>query len=628
MLDSTTKEFSQFPLSEKKNTTKLDMSHTYVELKTPQRRNRDFEGKPGLFEPESTSRISQDSSTFWNSSGKFKYFCRKRFFPAAILDGLKSRKKTAVSGARLRSLEHAVARASSSGSHASTDNAAHGGALVYVEGARDAIETFDMGSHSTNLSNHALTAVDSSADSHESFAQGRIQQLEQELAHVQQEVVTIDRIYQEKLKTEVSCKAKLSQALASVQDEVRALREETNSLQQDLESAEEHANSLQQTNVQLAQQLTNARAQQREHEKASRNHAEQARRQQQRADELAAARQEQEDALDDATQELRDTKNRLAASEQQRRPLADTGSARDVVASAVTQLAHVLTDRMPVTAAATRTADCSTNRVDSLTKIVARQSSAKDLPTFSGDPTAWPMFIHAFRGSTTECEFSNQENSARLLKALKGKALDTVKAMLVIPDNLERVIRTLQMRYGQPDQVVQAMIDGVKQLRVLRDDDFEQLIDLSNAVGNLVATMHLMDHIGHLTNPQLRQEVVHRLPSSLQRQWGETIAKKEQRDINLQTLADWLAERADAVCCIRKITAKPAETTQKHTPSHRRPFGTREAVYTTSSQPTEAVAHRTDIDGPLLAEVAERVPPDLDKENQMAPAPGKAGQGW
>ena len=97
MLDSTTKEFSQFPLSEKKNTTKLDMSHTYVELKTPQRRNRDFEGKPGLFEPESTSRISQDSSTFWNSSGKFKYFCRKRFFPAAILDGLKSRKKTAVS---------------------------------------------------------------------------------------------------------------------------------------------------------------------------------------------------------------------------------------------------------------------------------------------------------------------------------------------------------------------------------------------------------------------------------------------------------------------------------------------------------------------------------------------------
>ena len=491
------------------------------------------------------------------------------------------------SGARLRSLEHAVARASNSGSHASTDNAAHGGALVYVDGARDAIETFDMGSHSTNLPNHALTAVDSSADSHESFAQGRIQQLEQELAHVQQEVVTIDRIYQEKLKTEVSCKAKLSQALASVQDEVRALREETNSLQQDLESAEEHANSLQQTNVQLAQQLTNARAQQREHEKASRNHAEQARRQQQRADELAAARQEQEDALDDATQELRDTKNRLAASEQQRRPLADTGSARDVVASAVTQLAHVLTDRMPVTAAATRTADCSTNRVDSLTKIVARQSSAKDLPTFSGDPTAWPMFIHAFRGSTTECEFSNQENSARLLKALKGKALDTVKAMLVIPDNLERVIRTLQMRYGQPDQVVQAMIDGVKQLRVLRDDDFEQLIDLSNAVGNLVATMHLMDHIGHLTNPQLRQEVVHRLPSSLQRQWGETIAKKEQRDINLQTLADWLAERADAVCCIRKITAKPAETTQKHTPSHRRPFGTREAVYTTSSQPAQ-----------------------------------------
>ena len=88
--------------------------------------------------------------------------------------------------------------------------------------------------------------------------------------------------------------------------------------------------------------------------------------------------------------------------------------------------------------------------------------------------------------------------------------------MLVLLDNVDHVVRTLEMRFGQVDHVILTMIEGVQKL--LKKEDFEQLLDLANAIGNLVATMTLMGNTGHQDNRQLRAETLHKLPSSLKRQ--------------------------------------------------------------------------------------------------------------
>ncbi|XP_065181934.1 uncharacterized protein LOC135812491 [Sycon ciliatum] len=229
--------------------------------------------------------------------------------------------------------------------------------------------------------------------------------------------------------------------------------------------------------------------------------------------------------------------------------------------TAMVQLAEVLAERLPVANAQTQPAE---SHPSDLQRMVARQSVGRDLPNFSGNPATWPMFHHMYRVSTQECGFSNHENMARLQKALSGKAKEAVMAMLVIPDNVDRVIRTLETRFGQPEQVIQTIIDNAQKQRAVKEEDFEALIDLANAVGNLVATMQLMESTGHITNPALRQEIVSKLPSSLRRLWGEHIRTRDQ-EVTLETLAEWLEERADAVSRVKRPAMFPADSAKRPT---------------------------------------------------------------
>lgn len=66
-------------------------------------------------------------------------------------------------------------------------------------------------------------------------------------------------------------------------------------------------------------------------------------------------------------------------------------------------------------------------------QLVARQSLARDLPTFTGDPAEWPIFISSYNYTTGACGYSNGENMIRLQRCLKGSALESMRSRLVIP---------------------------------------------------------------------------------------------------------------------------------------------------------------------------------------------------
>jgi len=68
----------------------------------------------------------------------------------------------------------------------------------------------------------------------------------------------------------------------------------------------------------------------------------------------------------------------------------------------------------------------------SSSQIAARQAIPKELPSFSGDPEEWPMFISTFEHSTSAEGFSNNENLLHLQKCLKGRAREMVKNKLLL----------------------------------------------------------------------------------------------------------------------------------------------------------------------------------------------------
>ena len=53
---------------------------------------------------------------------------------------------------------------------------------------------------------------------------------------------------------------------------------------------------------------------------------------------------------------------------------------------------------------------------------------------------------------------------ARLRKAFKGKAKDTVTSFLSLPGNLTQVMETLERRFGRPDFIVESLINRTKSL--------------------------------------------------------------------------------------------------------------------------------------------------------------------
>ena len=88
-------------------------------------------------------------------------------------------------------------------------------------------------------------------------------------------------------------------------------------------------------------------------------------------------------------------------------------------------------------------------------------------------------------------------------------------------------------------------------------------MDLSNTVRNLVSTMELLDCVGHMHNPQLRQRLVSKLPNTLRLQWGEHVRSLQEKSISLKTFSEWLTCRADAASLVLPVAAGSGDA-RKH----------------------------------------------------------------
>jgi hypothetical protein len=141
---------------------------------------------------------------------------------------------------------------------------------------------------------------------------------------------------------------------------------------------------------------------------------------------------------------------------------------------------------------------------------------------------------------------------------LKGKALEAVKDLLLTPDNLPTILDVLEMCFGRPDMIVKAIVEKVRKFPAVKENRFETLLELSNAVRNAVSTMKSLKCSGHLNNPTIMEEVSLKLPGMLQLKWGKVRANGEEP--NLDVMSTWLAKQAKAASftsCLQ--AAKPPD---------------------------------------------------------------------
>jgi len=224
--------------------------------------------------------------------------------------------------------------------------------------------------------------------------------------------------------------------------------------------------------------------------------------------------------------------------------------------------------------------DTSNDNGSVMKQFLARQGGNRELPNFSGDAQEWPAFITQFRRSTAVCGYSNDENMMRLQRCLKGRAKDTVEALLAVPDNVDIVIRALERRFGRPDDVISSMILKIQSMGPVKEDKMESIIDLSNGIMGLVTTMDCLGQNGHMNNPHLIKELIEKLSPSLRLQWG-SIAM--DGPVNLKVLSDWLMKIADAASyvCLPVHRAREVPTVTNSKGDGRHPLR-KEGIFSTT----------------------------------------------
>ncbi|XP_062714039.1 uncharacterized protein LOC134290847 [Aedes albopictus] len=172
-------------------------------------------------------------------------------------------------------------------------------------------------------------------------------------------------------------------------------------------------------------------------------------------------------------------------------------------------------------------------------QLAARQSLAKDLPRFSGDPAEWPIFISNYRYTTEACGFSDGENMLRLQRCLTGSALETVRSRLVLPAAVPQVIETLRMRFGRPELLINALLRKVRDIPAPRPDRLEGLIDFGMAVQALCDHIEAANERAHLSNPSLLQKLVAKLPADQRMMWAGY--KRGFPHADLKTFGDYMS---------------------------------------------------------------------------------------
>ncbi|XP_062715269.1 uncharacterized protein LOC115260558 [Aedes albopictus] len=184
----------------------------------------------------------------------------------------------------------------------------------------------------------------------------------------------------------------------------------------------------------------------------------------------------------------------------------------------------------------------------SRSQVAARQAVPRDLPTFSGNPEEWPIFLSMYNRTTTMCGFTEEENLVRLQNSLKGKAYEAVKSRLMFPGNVSGILSTLKMLFGQPEVIIQSLIEKVSSLPAIREDKLDTLVDFAVHVQNFCATVDACGLQEYMYNITMLHQLVSKLPSSLKLNWAQH--RLMEPTANLATFSRWIYSLAEAASIV------------------------------------------------------------------------------
>src|SRR5207237_1602203 len=178
----------------------------------------------------------------------------------------------------------------------------------------------------------------------------------------------------------------------------------------------------------------------------------------------------------------------------------------------------------------------------------------------------WPLFKAELEQTSDQWNINDVENMSRLRKCLKGDALEAVQSLMVHPDNLPEIMKTLKRRFGRPEAIIKNAIDQIKKVLPIKERHFDSVVSFACHVSNTMATIKSFGEEQYLTNLILQEEIVSKLPTSLCMSW---LDYSDGSKPNLEKFSRWLNRRADVLSAGIALSAGSAYPAAKEKPPER-----------------------------------------------------------
>ncbi|XP_050077739.1 uncharacterized protein LOC126564689 [Anopheles maculipalpis] len=196
----------------------------------------------------------------------------------------------------------------------------------------------------------------------------------------------------------------------------------------------------------------------------------------------------------------------------------------------------------------------------SQSQIAARQPVPRDLPMFSGDVEAWPLFIATYNRTNASCGYTDDENIGRLQHALRGAALEAVGHLLSFPGGLKEAMATLHARFGRPDLIVESMIEKMRRMAPPKVDRLTTVVDFGFAVKRLVGAMTASGLRGYMYDVAFPKELVRKLPPVICIDWAR--ARRHLPEVTLVEFGRWIGDLAEDLCGVIDINPVTSSSDQ------------------------------------------------------------------
>lgn len=229
------------------------------------------------------------------------------------------------------------------------------------------------------------------------------------------------------------------------------------------------------------------------------------------------------------------------------RPLPST-SAAITVSGQNTSDVHASTDdpiaRLANTLHATLVNFRETSFNENNSRLVNRLTSAKSLPSFSGDAFEWLHFKESYEMTSELGGYSDRENVARLFSALRGEARDTVSTMLATNQDARSIMNVLELHYGNKKLLAHRIVNEMKNLPDIESGKIKLTL-FASKLKSAVNALRSYNLIGYLYSPELIKCIGNKLPSALKYSYNNYAYSASNENSDLEKLADFLFREAE-----------------------------------------------------------------------------------